>query len=85
MNISSPSYSIVLYSLIEPGGAWHSLLELKTSCWSLIDSNTVQPGAPKSGLVLSGGRTDKGIGVLCYVRMDQAGQAGQGWTRCSIL
>ena len=63
---------------IEPGGAWHSLLELKMTCWSPVESNTVQPGAPKSVLVLPGGRTDKGkgctrmdqvrLGVLCFNR-----------------
>ena len=68
--------------LIEPGEAWHSLLELKNIFWTPVESNTVRPGAPKSGLILPGGRTDKERGVLCYTRMDQA---GQGLIRCSML
>ena len=68
--------------LIEPGEAWHSLLELKNIFWTPVESNTVRPGAPKSGLILPGPRTNKEREVLCYTRMDQA---GQGLIRYSML
>ena len=62
LSICSPPYRIAFYSLVEPVGAWHNPLQLKTTCLSLLGYNTVWPGAPKSGLVLPGGTIDKARG-----------------------